>query len=91
VTFCPLRCFIFGVLEAIRADYYGGLRGICERGDWTGWLQYFLNGVARQAEDALSRAERIDGLLTRWQDKLAGEAGANCEGYSFAFQRWQNG
>jgi len=28
--------------------------------DWSGWLQYFLNGVARQAEDALSRAERIN-------------------------------
>jgi cell filamentation protein, protein adenylyltransferase len=68
--------YLSAFFEATRADYYGGLRGISERGDWTGWLQYFLNGVARQAEDALSRAERINGLLRRWQDKLAGEAGA---------------
>ena len=68
--------YLSAFFEATRADYYGGLRGISERGDWAGWLQYFLNGVARQAEDALSRAERINGLLTRWRDKLAGDAGA---------------
>src|SRR5207247_4370166 len=68
--------YLSAFFEATRADYYGGLRGISERGDWTGWLQYFLNGVARQAEDALSRAERINGLLMRWRDKLAGDAGA---------------
>jgi cell filamentation protein, protein adenylyltransferase len=28
-----------------------------------------LNGVARQAEDALSRAERIKRLLTLWREK----------------------
>jgi Fic family protein len=53
-----------------------GLRGVSERGDWAGWLHYFLNGVARQAEDALSRAERISSLLARWRDKLGGRAGA---------------
>ena len=68
--------YLSAFFEATRTDYYGGLRGISERGDWAGWLQYFLNGVARQAEDALSRAERINGLLTRWRDKLAGDAGA---------------
>jgi len=68
--------YLSAFFEATRADYYDGLRGISERGDWAGWLQYFLNGVARQAEDALSRAERINGLLTRWRDKLAGDAGA---------------
>jgi len=68
--------YLSAFFEATRADYYGGLRGVSERGDWAGWLQYFLNGVARQAEDALNRAERINGLLTRWRTKLAGDAGA---------------
>ena len=45
--------YLSAFFEATRADYYGGLRGISERGDWTGWPQYFLNGIARQAEDAL--------------------------------------
>jgi Fic family protein len=66
--------YLSAFFEATRSDYYGGLRGISERGAWNGWLQYFLNGAARQAEDALSRAERINALLTRWRNKLAGDA-----------------
>ncbi|HKV39750.1 MAG TPA: Fic/DOC family N-terminal domain-containing protein, partial [Blastocatellia bacterium] len=62
--------------DATRDDYYDGLRRISEKGDWLGWLQYFLNGVARQAEDALSRAERINALLALWRYNLAGNVGA---------------
>ena len=58
--------------EATRHDYYNGLRGITERGDWAGWIEYFLNGVARQSEDALSRAERINQQLAAWRNDLAG-------------------
>src|SRR6266705_4813117 len=68
--------YLSAFFEATRTDYYGGLRGVSERGDWAGWLQYFLNGVARQAEDAMNRAERINALLTRWRAKLGGDAGA---------------
>jgi len=57
-------------------NYYGGLRGITEGGDWASWLQYFLNGVARQAEDALSRAERTNTLLEQWRHKLSSDAHA---------------
>lgn len=38
-------------------------------------MQYFLNGVARQSEDALSRAERLNQLLANWRDQLSGQAG----------------
>jgi Fic family protein len=62
--------------EATHADYYDGLRGVSEKGDWLNWLQYFLNGVARQAEDAVSRAERINALLASWRNKLSGDPGA---------------
>ena len=34
-----------------------------------------INGIARQSEDALSRAERINQLLTNWRNKLSGQAG----------------
>jgi len=68
--------YLSAFFDATREDYYGGLRGISERGDWAGWLQYFLNGVARQSEDALSRAERTNALLERWHRKLASDAHA---------------
>ena len=58
-------------LEATRRDYYDRLLGATERGAWGDWLKYFLNGVARQAEDALDRAERINGLLAKWRLAVA--------------------
>jgi Fic family protein len=64
--------YLSAFFEATRSDYYGGLRAVTENGDWTGWLEYFLNGVARQSEDALSRAERINRLLAKWRDMFAG-------------------
>jgi Fic family protein len=48
------------------------LRHVTERADWEGWVQYFLNGVARQSEDALSRAERLNRLIENWRSTLAG-------------------
>lgn len=67
--------YLSAFFEATRSDYYAGLRSVSEHGDWEGWVQYFLNGVARQSEDALSRAERINHLLTHWRDELSGQAG----------------
>jgi Fic family protein len=67
--------YLSAFFEATRADYYAGLRGVSEKGDWLNWLEYFLNGVARQAEDAASRAERINALLAHWRNLLSGDAG----------------
>ncbi len=65
--------YISAFFEATRADYYDGLRQVAERADWETWVRYFLNGVARQSEDALSRAERINRLLETWRTTLAGK------------------
>ncbi len=63
--------YLSAFFEATRRDYYDGLRGVSERGAWSDWLVNFLNGVARQSEDALSRAGRINELLTGWRVKAA--------------------
>jgi Fic family protein len=68
--------YLSAFFDATRSEYYGGLRGVTEEGDWGRWLQYFLNGVARQAEDALGRAERTNKLLEQWRHKLASDAHA---------------
>lgn len=67
--------YLSAFFEATRPDYYDGLRGISENGDWEGWVQYFLNGVARQSEDALNRAERLNQLIADWRNELSGRAG----------------
>jgi Fic family protein len=60
--------------EASRRDYYEGLRAVSERGAWQDWLEYFLQGIARMSEDAVSRATRINDLLAEWRRKLASES-----------------
>ena len=64
--------YLSAFFEATRADYYGRLQGVHERSEWGAWSEYFLNGVARQSEDALSRTQRINALVARWKDELAG-------------------
>ncbi|MBI3616348.1 MAG: Fic family protein [Candidatus Omnitrophica bacterium] len=63
--------YLSAFFESTRRDYYDRLQGVTERGEWSEWLQYFLNGVARQSEDALSRAERINKLLDSWHKTIA--------------------
>jgi len=57
--------------EATRQTYYARLLGVTERGEWEEWLAYFLAGTAEQADDAIGRIQRIDGLLARWREQLA--------------------
>ncbi len=66
--------YLSAFFEASRRDYYDGLRGISERGDWQDWIEYFLLGVARMSEDALRRAGRINAKLAEWQKSVAGES-----------------
>jgi Fic family protein len=64
--------YLSAFFEATRRDYYDGLRGVSERGEWEAWLEYVLNGMSRQAEDALNRAQRINRHLAQWRRKVAG-------------------
>jgi len=66
--------YLSAFFEATRDDYYLRLRRVTERAEWQEWLEYFLNGVARQSEDAVSRAERINSRLAEWRLQLAGTA-----------------
>jgi Fic family protein len=64
--------YLSAFFEATRRDYYDHLIGVNRHGGWSEWLEYFLNGAARQAEDALSRAERINQQLADWRKAVAG-------------------
>jgi Fic family protein len=66
--------YLSAFFEATRSHYYERLRRVSEAGEWEEWLAYFLRGVTRQSEDALSRAERINGLRDRWRAALSGLA-----------------
>jgi Fic family protein len=63
--------YLSAFFEATRRDYYDLLTAVHERAEWESWLEYFFNGVARQSEDALSRAERINKKLLKWRKLIA--------------------
>jgi Fic family protein len=69
--------YLSAFFEASRREYYFGLRRISERGAWNDWLEYFLLGVARMSEDALSRAMLINGLLAEWLKIVSGQSSNN--------------
>lgn len=62
--------YISAFFEATRTDYYHYLYDVSARGNWHEWLIYFLNGIALQSSDALSRTERIGALIQSWQTQL---------------------
>jgi Fic family protein len=66
--------YLSAFFEATRAEYYDRLHAVHAHSEWGDWLTYFLNGVARQSEDALSRAARINALIARWRAKVAGSS-----------------
>src|SRR5439155_700550 len=63
--------YVSAYFEASRDEYYDRLLGVTARGEWEAWLEYFLTGVARQADDAMSRAQRINELLAAWRQRVA--------------------
>ncbi|MBI5629471.1 MAG: Fic family protein [Elusimicrobia bacterium] len=66
--------YLSAFFEATRRDYYDLLGAVTARNEWESWLTYFLNGAARQSEDALGRAGRINKLLEEWRVKAGGFA-----------------
>jgi len=68
--------YLSAFFEASRRDYYDSLRTVSESAAWHEWIEYFLLGVARMSQDALSRATRINDVVAQWRKKLAGEPNA---------------
>ncbi|MCM1002245.1 Fic family protein [Wolbachia pipientis] len=59
--------YLSAFFEAMQSEYYTQLYNISSKGTWHNWFSYFLNGVALQSLDVLSRAEQINNLITDWQ------------------------
>ena len=51
--------YLSAYFERDRQTYYDRLLDVSVTGDWIAWLDYFLEGVIRQARDSLSRARQI--------------------------------
>lgn len=58
-----------------RQEYYDRLQAIRERGDWEGWLAFFLEGVAMVSTEATETARRIVELRQEMQEKIRANLG----------------
>lgn len=63
-------------LKANRTEYYDRLMAIRQRGDWEGWLRFFLRGVAEVSAKANDTARRIIALREAQRTKYASNANA---------------
>lgn len=48
-----------------RAEYYRRLDAVRTQGDWEGWLDFFLDGVAETADGAVRMAHRLTAMYER--------------------------
>ncbi len=57
-------------LESHREHYYARLRAISQDGDWTAWVEFFLDAVIQQASANTERVRGILGLYERMKGQI---------------------
>ena len=61
--------YLSGFLEKHREQYIDSLLQVSQEGDWTGWVDFFLKGVAEQSQDAVERSGLLLGLRQQYREK----------------------
>ena len=74
-------------LKSHRPDYYRLLQEVREHGAWEAWLEFFLEGVARTADQAVDAATRTAELFRR--DREAIDAGGGARSAHAVFEQFQ--
>jgi Fic family protein len=60
-----------------RAEYYDRLMAVRMRGDWEGWMRFFLTGVTNTAEEAKRIAQRIFSMREEHRSLVMASTGPN--------------
>lgn len=64
--------YLSAFFDRFRKEYYSRLLDVSQKGDWRGWIEFFLQGVENQSSDAISDAQKILGLHAEYQRILVG-------------------
>ncbi len=59
-----------------RREYYRRLDAVRVDGDWEGWLDFFLDGVATIADEAVATSRDLFALVTADRTRVLGQRGA---------------
>ena len=68
--------YLSAYFESHRPQYYDRLLAVSQRGDWEGWLRFFLQAVSTEAEDASARGAQLQTLREQYHSLLRGERAA---------------
>ncbi len=64
-------------LKRNRAEYYDRLTAIRQRGDWEGWMRFFLRGAGETATEATATARSILALREEHRELVQEQTGLN--------------
>lgn len=62
--------YLSSFFDKYREDYYKRLLAVSLKGDWRGWIEFFLQGIINQSKDAIADAKKILRLHTEYKDML---------------------
>jgi Fic family protein len=68
----PPLLYLSNYFETRKSEYYDCLQYVRERGEIDEWFNFFLRGIADQANDAVQRAELLADLRERYRMSLTG-------------------
>lgn len=54
-----------------REEYYQRLNAVRQSGDWEGWLDFFLQGVAETADQVVTTSQKISALFVTDKERIA--------------------
>jgi Fic family protein len=63
--------YLSAYFERNRSEYYERLLAVNRRGDWVGWLRFFLTGVRDLSLEAAIRVQNLQQLRERYHNILA--------------------
>lgn len=62
--------YISEFFDSHREEYYSRLLAVSQKGDWLGWLGFFLKGVSTLSEEAIKESKKIIELYWEFKKSL---------------------
>lgn len=62
--------YLSAFFDRLRNEYYSRLLAVSQKGDWHGWITFFLRGVVNQSKDAITDAQKILDLHSEYRGML---------------------
>lgn len=71
--------YLSSYLKGHESEYYDRLQAVRERGDWEGWIKFFLKGVAEVSQKSFFTARNIQELRENLRKGIGTEIGGKAQ------------